>query len=78
MTPAENVELIAEARSAIQTGRGRTIREAASISQTEIAEAVGVSHSAVSLWEAGKRLPRRDTAVQYALVLRRLDCDRKA
>ena len=73
MTSAKNVELIAEARSAVQTGRGRKIREAASISQTEMAEGLGVSHTAVSLWEAGKRLPRSGTAVRYALILRRLD-----
>ncbi len=47
----------------------RTLRVAAGITQSEVAEAVGVSRGAVCRWEAGSREPRGRTRRQYAEVL---------
>jgi len=67
------LELTAEARAAGPTGRGKRIREAARLSTIEVAAGIGVTHAAVSQWEAGKRRPRGKHAIRYAQLLRHLD-----
>jgi transcriptional regulator with XRE-family HTH domain len=64
---------LAEVRRATKTGRARAIREAAALSQTEIARSVGVAQATVSLWESGRRTPRGKPAERYALILRELE-----
>jgi DNA-binding transcriptional regulator YiaG len=61
-------------RAATKTGRARAIREAARISQPELAERVGVSHAAISRWEAGDRVQRGLPARRYAAALLELEC----
>lgn len=69
-------ELIAVARTHVTAGTGRAIREAARLSQSEIAAEIGVAESTVCRWEARRperrRLPRGDHAVAYARLLARL------
>jgi transcriptional regulator with XRE-family HTH domain len=48
--------------------RIKQARKNAGMSQTELAEAVGVTRSAVALWEAGKNTPRRDVIAKIAEV----------
>lgn len=51
--------------------RLRTLREAAGLTQAELAEASGVGQSAISLIEAGKRpAPGWDTVVKLAKALK--------
>lgn len=49
----------------------KQIREQRGLSQTEIATALGVSRSAVAMWETSPACPRGKTVVQLAEVL---DC----
>lgn len=63
---------VAEVRRAVANGEARTIREAARVSQSEVAEAVGVSQACVSLWESGDRVPTGQAARNYARLLRKL------
>ncbi len=50
----------------------RLIRERAALSQSELAEVLGVHASAVCRWESGARQPRGDLMEAYAGLLRRL------
>ena len=49
---------IARGRDLIRTGLGRSIRERAGLSQSELARSLGVDSGTVSKWEAGERSPR--------------------
>ena len=66
----ETALLIMEARDAAGSGRGERLRQAAGLSQGELAEAIGVTSACVSRWEAGVRRPRGEAAVRYAQALR--------
>ncbi|GAA1557015.1 hypothetical protein GCM10009731_09210 [Streptomyces globosus] len=44
----------------------RAAREAAGLTQKDVAEAVGVTIQAVSYWEAGLRRPRGERFDRYA------------
>lgn len=68
-----DTELLAWIRGACVSGRAQSIREAASISRSELARDVGVTEPTVSRWENGARSPKGDAALRYAEVLRRLD-----
>src|SRR3954466_7734233 len=63
----------AEARAALAAGRARDTRLRAKLSQPEVAQALGVSASCVSRWEAGVRIPRGDFAERLARLLRALE-----
>ena len=41
-------------------------REAAGMSQQELADKVGVKRSAVAMWETGKAMPRADKLAEMA------------
>lgn len=47
----------------------KTIRETAGLTQTALAEKVGVSQQAVSFWETGERYPRTADLPRLASVL---------
>jgi DNA-binding transcriptional regulator YiaG len=64
---------LAQLRADVVSGRVREIRERARLSQPEIAQAIGTSATAVSQWEAGRRLPRGPAALRYAALLDELD-----
>jgi DNA-binding transcriptional regulator YiaG len=68
-TTAERLQVLRE-RTA--TGEAREIREAARLSQSDIARSVGVHFSTLSRWESGNRLPRGQAALRYAALLDRL------
>ena len=51
---------------------GRVLRQQAGLTQVELGEAVGVSGSEVSRWEAGLRRPRGRNLERYAEALARL------
>ena len=51
----------------------RTLRSDAGRTLAEVGEAVGVSASAVSRWERGKRKPQRSHRMAYVAVLRDLE-----
>lgn len=60
-------------RDQAQSGEARRLREDAGLSLTEVAKAIGVTASAVSQWESGRRRPRGIAALKYAAVLASLE-----
>ena len=75
---ANDLPLLAEARAACLTGKGKATRLAAGLSQGEIARAIGVTPATLSRWEAERRHPTGEAAVRYAQVLRALVKERGA
>jgi DNA-binding transcriptional regulator YiaG len=70
---ANDAMVLARLRADVISGRVRQIREQAHLSQPEIAHAIGTSSTAVSQWEAGRRMPRGPAALRYAALLDELD-----
>lgn len=68
-----NAVLRAEGRRAVESGRLQAVRESAHLSRRELAQALEVTPTAVTLWEAGKRTPRGDAAERLALLLGQLE-----
>jgi DNA-binding transcriptional regulator YiaG len=62
--------LLSEVRSAVQSGEAVKLREAAMLTQGELARAIGVSAAAVCRWESGRRRPSGDAALRYGRMLR--------
>jgi transcriptional regulator with XRE-family HTH domain len=50
----------------------RLIRELAGLSQEDIAQALGCTRMAVSLWESGRRTPRPPLLARYVALLDRI------
>ncbi|GHC27044.1 MULTISPECIES: helix-turn-helix transcriptional regulator [Streptomyces rochei group] len=48
----------------------RAIREAAGLTQAQVASAIGVSKQAIGLWESGLRTPRGPLLGRYVEALR--------
>lgn len=63
---------VAARRNLRQMPAGKTIRTAAGVSQSRIAEELNVSRMTVSRWERGERLPRGPMLVAYTALLRSL------
>jgi transcriptional regulator with XRE-family HTH domain len=66
------LELLVEGRAAAESGRGARLREAARLSQSDLARIVGTTPATISRWEAGLRKPRGSLAVAYAQALRKV------
>lgn len=59
-TPAEQVLARVRIHQGLPTpAERRRLREAANLTKTEIAKAVGATRQAVTSWEAGTRTPRK-------------------
>jgi DNA-binding transcriptional regulator YiaG len=72
MNATLEIELIAEARAAVRTGHGISIRRSLELSRAEIARACRVDYATMWRWETGLQTPRADAAKRYGLLLRRL------
>jgi DNA-binding transcriptional regulator YiaG len=71
--PTESTPVrLATVRRLAATGEARRIRQAANLSQSEIAAEVRVHEATVSQWESGKQRPRGDAALRYLDVLEAL------
>lgn len=73
MTDEERDILLLAAVRYCQGRRGKRVREQAGVSQQEMARRVGVHETALWRWENGKRRPRDEFAVKWALQLMMLD-----
>jgi transcriptional regulator with XRE-family HTH domain len=71
-TESSDAAVLVWARAAIRSGVAADLRIAAELSQAEVAEAVGVTSSAICKWEAGQRVPRGGAAVRYSRFLESL------
>lgn len=60
---------LSDLHSDVQSGRAREIRERSGLTQADIAACIGVTRAAVSLWEAGTRMPSGAAATRYARFL---------
>ena len=68
-------ERLAHVRRLTASGLARSIRIAARVSQSEVAQEAGVTPSAIARWEGGSRLPRGEAALRYLEVLTSLQAD---
>lgn len=64
------LELLVEARAAVNTGSGIKLRRAAGLSQGELARAARINPATLSRWESRERRPTGLAAIRYARVLR--------
>ncbi|MBT2391635.1 helix-turn-helix transcriptional regulator [Streptomyces sp. ISL-1] len=55
-----------------QPDERRALREAAGLTQQEVADAIGVTRAAISQWEAGTRTPRGALLDRYVDAIRAL------
>lgn len=69
---ANDALLLAWMRRSVSDGTARAIREAAQLTQSEMAGPVQVTSDAIGLWERGLRVPTGDAALRYARLLDRL------
>ena len=69
----EGLLLLVQARDLAASGRGAQLRQGAGLSQTELAETIGVTGAALCRWEGGGRRPTGEAALRYARVLQRLE-----
>jgi transcriptional regulator with XRE-family HTH domain len=72
-TMTGDLEALLSARNAAADGTGRRLREAAGLTQGELAGLIGMDQSQLSRWEAGLRRPRGPAAIRWARALRVLE-----
>jgi transcriptional regulator with XRE-family HTH domain len=53
--------------------RGRSLREAAGLSQAELASEIGISEATLSRWENGHSKPRQGSAARYQHALEEIE-----
>lgn len=63
---------LVQLRQMCESGEARHIREAAGVSQGELAQEAETTVQSVHRWETGQRTPRGDAAMRYLRVLRSL------
>jgi len=68
-----DIATLADARQAARSGYARELRKRAGLSQAELAFYCGVTPTAISLWESGKRRPRGEAAHRYAQLIQLLE-----
>ena len=71
MNTADVLDLVEAVRLA-RTGEGRAIRTKAGVAAQAIADACGMSASALTRWEAGARRPTGRPAISWVRLLRQL------
>lgn len=64
--------LVVEARQMTSDGRARQLRQAARLTQAEVAEVCGVKPETVNRWEAGDRTPSGEPCRRFAVLLANL------
>lgn len=65
----EDAIALRDLRVQTASGAARMLREAAGLSQGEVADAVGVSHVTVHRWETGESTPKGKAALRYKELL---------
>jgi transcriptional regulator with XRE-family HTH domain len=70
---AQITDLLRARRSAVE--RGRRVREAAGLSQRDLADELGVSEATISRWESNVTRPRRADALRYRRLLDKIEAE---
>jgi DNA-binding XRE family transcriptional regulator len=73
VTAIDEAVALARLRADLASGKAREVRKRARLSQADVARAVGVDPQTVTNWEAGRRMPRGETAIKYATLLHELE-----
>lgn len=73
MASLKTLDLISLGRTAASSGRARDAREAAGLSQADVAAHCGVTPGAVALWERGERKPQGATALRLGRLIEHLE-----
>lgn len=63
---------LARINALLESGAGRSIRQAHGLPLSAFADEIGVSPAALSRWELGQRKPRREAALRYLDALEQL------
>jgi transcriptional regulator with XRE-family HTH domain len=71
--PVAHLVAVAAAREAVRGGRLRELRERHGLTQRELARALDVSHTCITRWESGDRIPRERSAERIAGLLHAFD-----
>jgi DNA-binding XRE family transcriptional regulator len=71
MRPAD-LATVSRTRESLASGAARARRIAVGARQSDVAEALGVSRSAVGHWETGRAVPSAEHALAYGRLLRQL------
>lgn len=66
---ADQLPEVARARRLARTGEARRRRQAAALTTSEVADALGVTRAMVSFWELGRSVPRPQTALAWLRLL---------
>ena len=69
---------LARLRAAMASGRAKSIRVAADLTQAEVAAAIGASRCTIASWEQGYRRPWGALALRYIALLDALERQRGA
>lgn len=73
VAPVDRALSLTRMREDLISGRARSVRVSARLSQGELAAAVGTVRSTICAWEQHRRLPRGELALRYAAVLAALE-----
>jgi transcriptional regulator with XRE-family HTH domain len=69
VTIPETLRLRRRAAVLASTGMGRQRREALSITQQDLAKAIGIRPATLCRWEGGQRVPRGEPAERWVQLL---------
>ena len=69
MTDIATLVRLARVRDLVRSGAAKSIREAHSLTASDVARGVGVALPTVIRWEAGQRVPRGLPALKYGELL---------
>ena len=73
MDAAQEALTVARMRSWLRTGRARSVRERAGMSQADVGLAVGSDRAQISRWETGLYSPTRRSALKLARLYDGMD-----
>lgn len=72
VTVRDSVEVLVVGRELVRSGTARAVRQELGLSTLDIARAVDVTVSTVSLWERGLRVPRGKRGDDYVRLIHHL------
>lgn len=71
----QELQKVSRVRALAKVGEATRIRERAGVSRAEMATAIGVNRSQLSVWEAGRQMPRPEAALRWLEALEALETE---